>query len=84
MAAKHGWSERLKYVGEVSFGIFFIHGYFLVAIKMALLGWAGEEILKGNVGSYLIFAAFIATICCISLFVVQKTFGKQSRYLFGV
>lgn len=83
--------NRLDYAAEVSFGIFFIHAYFISAFKVALVYFLtgtvytgeGAEVIPGNA---LIFFAYVAAVLVASISVIwvaKKVFGKNSRMLIG-
>ncbi len=75
---------RIAYVGTASFGIFFVHGYFLQIVRMGNKYLTGSEFFPANVIYLLAFIIAIIAISCLSLSLVQKLFGKNSRLIVGV
>ncbi len=75
---------RISYVGTASFGIFFVHGYFLQIVKMGKNYLTGTQFFPGHVLTLLIFIAAITAISCLTLWIAQKIFGKNSRLVVGV
>lgn len=75
---------RISYVGTASFGIFFVHGYFLQVVKMGKKYLTGSEFFPASVISLLAFIIAITAISCLSLWMTQKVLGKNSRMVVGV
>lgn len=83
--------KRLDYIAHVSFGIFFIHAYFISAIKVATVYLVAGQVYKGTGGEVIpgnlfIFFAYALTVLAVSLCVIwlaQKILGKNSRMLVG-
>jgi hypothetical protein len=76
--------DRLAVLGHASFGIFFIHCYFLVSFKV-LLGFMGlPPLLEGGIISTLALTALILSLSLIALLCIQTLLGKQvCRMLVG-
>ncbi len=75
---------RLSYVGTASFGVFFVHGYFLQIVKMGNNYFTGSEFFPASVIALLAFIIAITAISCLSLWIAQKVLGKNSRLVVGV
>jgi peptidoglycan/LPS O-acetylase OafA/YrhL len=75
--------RRIPYVGEVSFGIFFVHGYLLAATKLALPKAGLDPLMPANWFLYIAFTLVILVLSCLLLWIAQKVFGKYSRQLVG-
>lgn len=75
--------SSLDYLGAISFGLFFLHGYLLGALKMGL-----SKLQLTVTESYwsvvlliiIIFTIFFSTLAIVA---IQKIFGKRSRKLIG-
>lgn len=76
--------SKISYVGTASFGIFFIHGYFLAATKIILERLSGSAVLHANI--LLLFGYIVAmtAISCLILWIAQKLLGERSRMVVGV
>lgn len=88
----HGvFGSRLDYTAHVSFGIFFIHAYFISALKVAtvylLTGqlYAGEggALLPGNIAVFFAYTLAVLMMSLGAIWLVQKLFGKHSRMVVG-
>lgn len=87
----HVFGKRLDYIAHISFGIFFIHAYFISALKVgtvyALHGklYAGDGAAEIS-GTLPIFLVYASLVLFISVFVIrfaQNFFGKKSRMVIG-
>jgi hypothetical protein len=69
---------------ELSFGIFFVHGYFLAATKIILpyLGVNGG-IIGASIPLYILFTLLISALSITSLLIVKRITGAQSRMIIG-
>ncbi|MCB8747176.1 acyltransferase [Rhodoferax sp. U2-2l] len=88
----HGvFRHRLDYIAHVSFGIFFIHAYFISAIKVftvyLITGhvYAGRDgdVLPGNLLFFIAYAAAVLALSLLTIWAAQKLTGKNSRMLVG-
>lgn len=87
----HRVGHRLDFVAEVSFGIFFIHAYFISAIKVATVylvegsvyKGVGGEVIPGNLPMLLLYAGAVLVLSTATIWVVKKVLGKHSRKLIG-
>ena len=85
------FGTRLDYVAEVSFGIFFIHAYFISAIKVLtvyvvtgqIYTGEGAEVIPGNP---LVFSIYVLTVLGLSVAVIwlaKRLFKENSRMVIG-
>lgn len=87
----HVFGRRLDYVAEVSFGIFFIHAYFISAIKIATVylvegsvyKGVGGDVIPGGIFMLLIYAGAVLFLSTLSIWVAKKVLGKYSRRIIG-
>lgn len=85
------FGKRLDYIAHVSFGIFFIHAYFISAIKVAtvylvtgaIYAGQGGDVIPGTVPIYLAYAGTVLLLSVLVIWVAQKFTGKYSRMLVG-
>lgn len=87
----HLIGKRLDYIAHISFGIFFIHAYFISAIKVATVylfhgrvytGDAASD-FTGNIWYFFIYAGVVLTLSVGTVWVAQKWLGKNSRMVIG-
>lgn len=87
----HRFGHRLDFVAEVSFGIFFIHAYFISAIKVisvylvqgTVYQGVGGSVIPGNLPMLVLYASTVLCLSAAVIWVVKKTLGKHSRKLIG-
>lgn len=87
----HLIGKRLDTIAELSFGIFFIHAYFISAIKVAtvylLLGRAytgeGGEVIPGTLLNFVLYAGSVLALSVLTLLLVKRVLGRRSRMLVG-
>ena len=87
----HVFGSRLNYIADISFGIFFIHAYFISAIKTAtvyaiygkIYTGEGTTDFAGNWYIFLSYAGFVLLFSTITIWVAQKMLGKRSRFIIG-
>lgn len=88
----HGvFGKRLDYIAHVSFGIFFIHAYFISALKVLTVylmhrsvytGQGGQE-LPGNLPVFFAYA-IVVLLCSVAIIkLAQKVLGSRSRMIVG-
>jgi peptidoglycan/LPS O-acetylase OafA/YrhL len=85
------FGHRIDYIAEVSFGIFFIHAYFISAIKSitvylvegSIYTGVGGDVIPGGIFLLLIYAASVLLFSTASIWVIKKVFGKYSRRIVG-
>lgn len=83
--------SKLDYIAHVSFGIFFVHAYFISFIKVGTVYlmhgrlYAGEG--SGDLpGNLLVFSAYAGLVLLFSVLLIkaaQKVLGKNSRMFIG-
>lgn len=91
----HRWhhliGNKLDYIAHISFGIFFIHAYFISAIKVATVYFFHRRIYTGDAASdfsgsifyFFIYAAAVLLLSILSIRVAQRLLGKNSRMVIG-
>lgn len=88
----HGvFRHRLDYIAHVSFGIFFIHAYFISAIKVAMVylvtgqvyAGKGGDVIPGNALYFVAYAGAVLLMSVLTIWVAQKITGNNSRMLVG-
>ncbi len=88
----HGvFGNKLNYIAEVSFGIFFIHAYFISAIKVLVVyatsgrfyNGEGSEDIVGNALTFSLYVAMVLTASVALIWLTRKLLGKYSRMVIG-
>lgn len=87
----HVFGTRLNYIAEVSFGIFFIHAYFISAIKSVmylvvtghLYTGQGAEVIPGNAITFIAYAGAVLGISVAVIWIAKKIFRERSRMVIG-
>ena len=88
----HQWfGSRLNYIAEVSFGIFFIHAYFISAIKVVtvylitgqIYKGEGAEIIPGTALNFTVYAASVLFLTVTFIWLMKKLLGRSSRMVIG-
>ena len=88
----HGlFGTRLNYIAEVSFGIFFIHAYFISAIKVAtvyvmsgtIYDGSGSADIPGNLLTFGLYAAAVLVLTVLAIWIGKAVLGKRSRMVIG-
>jgi len=85
------FGRRLDYIAEVSFGIFFIHAYFISFFKSVATYWmrgshySGVDafLLPGSWLTLLIYTLTVLGASLLSIWICQRVLGKRSRYFVG-
>jgi peptidoglycan/LPS O-acetylase OafA/YrhL len=85
------FGTRLNYIAEISFGIFFIHAYFISLIKSVMyLLVTGQMYVGGGAevipGTAIIFVAYVGSVLGVSvatIWLAKKVFKGRSRMLIG-
>lgn len=85
------FGSRLDYAAEISFGIFFIHSYFISFLKVLAVYYVtgtvytgeGNEVIPGSLLNFAIYVALVASVSMAVIWVVKKFAGKNSRMLIG-
>jgi probable poly-beta-1,6-N-acetyl-D-glucosamine export protein len=87
----HLVGTRLDYIAHISFGIFFIHAYFISFIKVITVYLGSGRVYAGEGGSDLpasipLFLAYAGSVLALSvalIWLAQKLLGKRSRMFVG-
>jgi surface polysaccharide O-acyltransferase-like enzyme len=87
----HWFGHRLDYIAHVSFGIFFVHAYFISFIKVVTVWlttgriYAGEggSDLPASIPSVLVYALSVLLLSTLVIWTAQKLLGQRSRMLIG-
>jgi probable poly-beta-1,6-N-acetyl-D-glucosamine export protein len=85
------FGSRLDYVAEISFGIFFVHAYFISFLKIVttyvqsgqLYMGDGGYLIVGNGINFFLYVFSVLLFSVVSIWVVQKVLGKRSRMVIG-
>ncbi len=75
-------SRFIHKIADTSFGVFFIHSYFLTAGKLSFVQFFGDK-LDGSLLLFPIVTVSVLLVCVFVIVVIQKMFGSKSRYLVG-
>lgn len=75
--------DQISLLGHASFGIFFLHCYFLAAFKFARLAAGVPEQLPGDVQSVAMLSTVTMVLCVASIYVLQFCFGARCQFLVG-
>ncbi len=82
LAQSEWWKNPLTIVGDYSFPIYLLHGYFIAVLRMVADKFQTDSVLIGT--SMAIGCAIIITILSIiPAWIAQKLFGTKSRMLVG-
>lgn len=71
----------LKVLGDYSFGIYFIHLYFIVLTQMVVNAKIDSFQMTASV--FLVYTFIITAACVVSIYFLKKVLGNKSRYLIG-
>lgn len=74
--------ERLRFLGDISFSIFFVHGYLLMAVLVAFDRVFGTR-PPGNLAAWLLLTAGVVLATAGGAALVKRAVGRRSRYLIG-
>jgi surface polysaccharide O-acyltransferase-like enzyme len=85
------FGRRLDYIAHISFGIFFIHAYFISALKVAFTyllvrRWYagdGSSVIPGTLLNFLAFSAVVLFLSVVTIWAGQRLLGKHSRMIIG-
>lgn len=78
---KPGQFKVLQPLGEYSFGIYFLHLYFIIGINILTQKFLPDFHL--NTWYYLGLVAFVTLASILSSMLMRRVFGKNSRYIIG-
>lgn len=87
----HVFGSRLDYIAHISFGIFFIHAYFISFIKVGTTYLLSGQVYNGKgvselPGNLLTFSVYVVAVAVISVLVIkaaQSVLGSRSRMVIG-
>lgn len=71
----------LKVLGDYSFGIYFIHLYFIVATELVVNSQV--EAFRMTAPLFLIYTILVTIVCVASIYILKRIVGNKSRYLVG-
>jgi len=74
--------DRLKFLGDISFTIFFVHGYLLFAFLVAWVHVFGET-PQGNLLLWALLTAGTVAATAAGTALAKRLMGRHSRYLIG-
>jgi surface polysaccharide O-acyltransferase-like enzyme len=85
------FGNRLNYIAEVSFGIFFIHAYIISFVKVIavylvsgqLYLGEGGDVIPGNI---IVFTGYVSLVVLVTTAIIwggKRIFGKRSRMVIG-
>ncbi|MFV0477116.1 MAG: acyltransferase family protein [Parahaliea sp.] len=77
------FGSRLNIVADLSFGLFFIHGFILAATKIILGELSDSPLLTGNLLTYMIFVTGVLLVCLLMLSLARAVLGRKSRWVVG-
>jgi len=76
--------SRLTYLAHASFGVYFLHGYFLAAEKILSAKLQLPAFIHdGNVLSFVFLTLVVTALCALTVKVAQMLFKDRSRLLVG-
>ena len=87
----HIFGHSLDYIAEVSFGIFFVHAYFISAIKVltvyllygVIYDGYGSEDIQGNFLTFSLYAGLVLILTVLTIWLVKRILGNNSRMIIG-
>lgn len=74
--------DRLRFLGDISFTIFFVHGYVLFAFQIAFVRLFDVE-PQGNFGLWLGLTVGTVGLTAAGTALTKRLLGRRSRYLIG-
>jgi hypothetical protein len=82
---------RLDYVAEISFGIFFVHAYFILFVKIvstyamtgAMYNGRNQSVIEASAFMYGGYVFLVLVFSVSSIWMVKKIFKHRSRMLIG-
>lgn len=74
--------NRLRFLGDVSFTIYFVHCYFLAVIRHGYPYFTGTD-LPGTLVTWLVVAVVTLGVTAACAAVGRRVLGRHSRYLIG-
>ncbi|NIB43123.1 acyltransferase [Pseudomaricurvus alkylphenolicus] len=76
--------SSFRKLGDLSFGIFFIHGYVLAALKLGLPVIGLPSHFPGELWIYILLVALVSVACVQILSLGRLLLGSRSRTVLGV
>jgi len=70
--------NRLDYIAQISFGIFFVHGYFLF-----ILSYFFHEVIQFSLINWFILTTLVVFLSIATCYLGQKFLNKKSRLVIG-
>lgn len=85
------FGSRLNYIAEISFGIFFIHAYFISFVKVLatyVLGgriYSGVDayLIEGTLVNFVIYVLMVLAASVLFIWVCKHVLGRNSRFVVG-
>ncbi|AOF86370.1 acyltransferase family protein [Hydrogenophaga sp. RAC07] len=85
------FGDRLNYIAEISFGIFFIHAYFISFVKVVATyfvdgrAYDGEDayLIEGTLLNLSIYVVIVLIASVGSIWVCKRVLGRRSRFVVG-
>ncbi len=82
---------KLDYLAEVSFGVFFIHAYFISAIKVVttylvdgrIYNGEGVGVIPGNVFTFTLYVGAVILLSLATIWLAKRVLGARSRMFNG-
>jgi surface polysaccharide O-acyltransferase-like enzyme len=75
--------DRISFLGDASFGIFFLHCYFLAAFRLARVATGLPEKLPGSALNVTLLSAATLALSVLSIHALQRSFGARCKLLIG-
>jgi surface polysaccharide O-acyltransferase-like enzyme len=75
--------DSLSLLGHTSFGIFFVHCYFLVALRLARSASGLPERLPGDLLNVIALTSATLALSLLSVYLLHLCFGRACQYLVG-
>lgn len=72
-------APKLAYLADISFAIFFVHAYFLVALSTVFR----VHTVEGTFPIWTVYYVAVVAITVASIWVAKKVLGDKSRYVIG-
>lgn len=85
------FGSRLDYLATISFGIFFVHAYFLASTRLMIALASGGftshhalgATLRGDVPMFFVILISVLLFSTVFILIAQRAFGRHSRMLVG-
>jgi len=90
-ATSYRLNGRLDYIAHISFGIFFVHAYFISAFRLlytltARETWGGSDttaLFPPSIMGFVLHCAVVLAASVAAIWIVQRLFPRHSRQLIG-